>query len=571
MIHYGLVALNIIIRLYSSLRMIIPDCDETFNYWEPLNFLLRGFGKETWEYSPDFAIRSYSYLLSYYTISYPINFIVTKLQLPEYYIFYFIRTFLLNGFTVISELKLYYSLKTNYNSTIANWYLFFSSISPGMAHGGVALLPSSWAMQCVNMSISYSLNDLTTTNAVMALTWIMMGGLIGWPFILVLGIPFGIYLLATTINLNFKSTVNKLFPIIGKALINLITILIIIITIDSFFYKRLVLIPLNIVLYNVFGGEGEGPEIFGVEPFSYYVLNLLLNFNIIGILGFLGVLLTFTTNKNGLVINGPLIIWCLIFGSQPHKEERFLYPIYGLILVNAAITINLLLSHIQKGLQLIFSNKGLIKTILHIGRLALILTTFIISILRIINLVENYDAPLTVSKSLFSINNKDGNNKPNDLVNVCIGREWYHFPNSFFLPENHRLRFVKSGFDGLLPGDFQEGKSMFELTSFIPKEMNNKNEFVESMVIPFSECHYYIDNSGKTNGIEPDLIDSSSSSSIPSSLQPNWDIIHCHKLINPDGNHGGIGRLLYVPPIIRDFIPYDVDYMQFCLLKNTTP
>ena len=37
-------------RLLSALFNIIHDCDEVFNYWEPLHFLLYGHGMQTWEY-----------------------------------------------------------------------------------------------------------------------------------------------------------------------------------------------------------------------------------------------------------------------------------------------------------------------------------------------------------------------------------------------------------------------------------------------------------------------------------------------------------------------------------------
>jgi alpha-1,2-mannosyltransferase len=28
----------------------ISDCDEVFNYWEPMHFMLYGTGLQTWEY-----------------------------------------------------------------------------------------------------------------------------------------------------------------------------------------------------------------------------------------------------------------------------------------------------------------------------------------------------------------------------------------------------------------------------------------------------------------------------------------------------------------------------------------
>lgn len=40
----------------------IQDCDETFNYWEPTHYLSHGYGLQTWEYSPDYAIRSWLYV-----------------------------------------------------------------------------------------------------------------------------------------------------------------------------------------------------------------------------------------------------------------------------------------------------------------------------------------------------------------------------------------------------------------------------------------------------------------------------------------------------------------------------
>lgn len=49
-------------RLLSAALNLIHDCDEVFNYWEPLHYLLYGSGLQTWEYSARFALRSYWYL-----------------------------------------------------------------------------------------------------------------------------------------------------------------------------------------------------------------------------------------------------------------------------------------------------------------------------------------------------------------------------------------------------------------------------------------------------------------------------------------------------------------------------
>jgi alpha-1,2-mannosyltransferase len=41
------------------------DTDETYGYFEPLHFLLYGHGMQTWEYSPEFAIRTYAFVLPF--------------------------------------------------------------------------------------------------------------------------------------------------------------------------------------------------------------------------------------------------------------------------------------------------------------------------------------------------------------------------------------------------------------------------------------------------------------------------------------------------------------------------
>jgi hypothetical protein len=46
---------------YSSSRT--HNVETVFNFWEPLHYLDRGYGFQTWETSPLYAIRSYAYVL----------------------------------------------------------------------------------------------------------------------------------------------------------------------------------------------------------------------------------------------------------------------------------------------------------------------------------------------------------------------------------------------------------------------------------------------------------------------------------------------------------------------------
>ena len=48
--------------------------------------------------------------------------------------------------------------------------------------------------------------------------------------------------------------------------------------IDAVFYRKLTIVPLNIVLYNVF--SSKGPDLYGTEPWHFYLRNLALNFHL---------------------------------------------------------------------------------------------------------------------------------------------------------------------------------------------------------------------------------------------------------------------------------------------------
>ncbi len=95
---------------------------------------------------------------------------------------------------------------------------------------------------------------------------------------------------------------------------------------DSYYYGRLVIPPLNIVLYNIF--SEHGPDLYGTSPWSFYFLNGFLNFNLVFPLGLAAlptILLTFVLKpiKSQSIPLWlallPLYTWIAIFFSQPHK------------------------------------------------------------------------------------------------------------------------------------------------------------------------------------------------------------------------------------------------------------
>lgn len=243
--------------------------------------------------------------------------------------------------------------------------------------------------------------------------------------------------------------------------------------------------PWNIVAYNVFGGEGRGPNIFGTEPWTFYIRNLLLNFNVwfilaVSIAPLLILQALFGSRASGsgqtvvrsLAFVSPYYLWMAIFTIQPHKEERFMYPAYPFLALNAALALHLLLGYLgtNKPGTLMGLIPGKVK-------LAVVAAFMLLSVnaglLRSVGMVTAYSAPLRVYDAL----EQPGVAQKGAFL--CLGKEWYRFPSSFFLPQSMQAKFVQSEFSGLLPGEFADGSTMQALlsgTSAIPSGMNDRNE-----------------------------------------------------------------------------------------------
>lgn len=253
---------------------------------------------------------------------------------------------------------------------------------------------------------------------------------------------------------------------------------------ETFFYKTITCVPWNIVMYNVFSGGSRGPDIYGVEPWHFYIRNLALNFNIwfflaLGALPliliqhlFLQKSVSKQTLLRSTVFVSPFYLWLGIFTLQPHKEERFMYPAYPALALNAAIALHILLANLGST-----DPSRLVSKIPPQVKLAMVsiplLLAFDVGVLRTIGTLTAYSAPLKVYTPL----HLPGVSKPGD--NVCLGKEWYRFPSSYLLPDRVRPKFIKSEFSGLLPGEFSEanmgGFGLFPGTWLIPSGMNDEN------------------------------------------------------------------------------------------------
>lgn len=165
-----------------------------------------------------------------------------------------------------------------------------------------------------------------------------------------------------------------------------------------------------------------------------------------------------------------------------------MYPVYPFLALNAAIALHLIVAYLGSGNPKEFI--GRIPRKLKFAAVgSTLLLAFGMGLLRTAGVVTAYKAPLQIYHDL----EKPGVINQND--SVCLGKEWYRFPSSFFLPNGSRARFVKSEFAGLLPGEFAEGGSEngpFPGTWMTPAGMNDRNQEDMSKYVRFDHFLYLL-------------------------------------------------------------------------------
>lgn len=180
---YVFLVANTIAAVFSP----IQDCDEVFNYWEPTHYLDHGNGLQTWEYSPEYAIRSWAYT--------GMHAVVIRLGRLLPFVgsrvaeFYFLRVVL--GFVcAICQTKLYSAIARMINTRVAIFYLMITIMSPGMYHASIAYLPSSFAMYTTMLGFSAFMDWQGGIKTARGIFYFALGSVLGWPFAGALVLPF---------------------------------------------------------------------------------------------------------------------------------------------------------------------------------------------------------------------------------------------------------------------------------------------------------------------------------------------------------------------------------------------
>ncbi|KAF7836649.1 dol-P-Man:Man(6)GlcNAc(2)-PP-Dol alpha-1,2-mannosyltransferase [Senna tora] len=437
------------LRYMSATSNIIHDCDEVFNYWEPLHYLLYKSGFQTWEYSSQFALRSYLYLLFHEIVGRPASWIFGEEKVR---VFYAVRLFL-GLLSVITETVLVVALSRKYGKRLASYALAMLCLTSGCFFASTSFLPSSFSMYAMTLASGLFLLDKPAAAVAVSAT----GVILGWPFSILAFLPVTIY----SLSRKFKQA------FIAGAVTSII-LLALSILVDFYYYGRWTSSVLNLLIYNVAGG-GES-HLYGTEGPSYYLRNGFNNFNFCFILALLFVgIMPIAKKKYApdlLIIVSPIYIWLGFMSLQPHKEERFLYPIYTLICVAASAVIESF-PDLFRDKHNPFDNSIIVKIakVLRPVVLGLILCA---SHARTFSLINGYSAPLEVYKILEHHEEDAGM----DSI-LCVGSEWHRFPSSFFIPHYvGQVRWIDDGFRGLLPFPFN---STLGGTAAAPPYFNNKN------------------------------------------------------------------------------------------------
>lgn len=462
-------------NLFSALYAPILDCDEVYNYWEPTHYLTHGYGFQTWEYSPEFSIRSWLYISLHAAIG-KLSTLVVKNKVAE---FYCIRG-ALALVCAACQARLFSAISRFLNPRIAFIFLVVAWSSPGAFHASTAYLPSSFAMYCNMLAMASLLNWQSRFNITSGVFWFGTGGIVGWPFSIALSLPF---LLEEAFDAVITDDMFRLVERLFHGTMRCLIILVLEFFVDVFFYRKLVVVPWSIIKYNIFGGQSRGPDLFGTEPIDFYLRNLLLNFHVWFVLAFLAaplmILQFWTAPKEisrlallrGFTFTTPFYMWLVIFSTQEHKEERFMYPVYPFLALNASMALHTFLTWFGSTEKMSLPGKIPARVkLLMIG--PLLLLSVQVGLLRIIGTIDAYRAPMQVY-DLRKISPR-----PTSSDTICIGKEWYRFPSSYFLPDGVRAKFVKSEFDGLLPGEFKEARAGFGFFPgawLMPANMNDQN------------------------------------------------------------------------------------------------
>lgn len=539
------------------------DCDEVFNYWEPLHFLLFGTGFQTWEYAHQYALRTFAYLMPLVGISKVYQVIIPYLPAWLWPLLTANQNVMVVAPTIAESLEgisteklaLFLLLRATLAGAMAYAEISFCQAislcgeggdrmklvslvtgglllsSAGMSHAAGALLPSSTLTFIWLLAATAFLKLQHLWFAFFAISATLA---IGWPFGVLMFVPIGLVVV-------WRERQN-LVSLLAKVLLMTASIQGVVMAIDRVQYGKWVSPPWNILIYNAKAG---GDELYGIEPLSYYLKNLALNFNYVAVAGVIAlpIVVVLTRDHPSIMVTLlPMYVWMGVVFPRPHKEERFLFPIYPSLCLGAS----LLSVTIMDAVVRLTTKAALQPSYAFVLPMILWTPAVLISLSRTVALSRYYTAPLQVYSQFL--------HQPDvaDAV-VCTCGEWYRFPSSFYLPSMIRkLGFVESSFQGQLPQQFLQSGSQSNDLNF-----NDQNRPEAGSYTLIEECDYLIDLLSSDSCRENDSV---------------WKPVAMGAFLNSERTTSTLHRTLYLPFLheqseLRGMVEYE-DYILYKRLDD---
>jgi len=553
----------------------IDDTDETYGYWEPLHYITHNKGMQTWEYAPQYAIRSFSFILP---LS-PLNILCNAMKIHKIELFYIIKAVLgiIFAFASASYIR---ALKKAYGPRLALYSALFMLAAPGIFFASTAYLPSAVCMSLFMLSVSSWIQQQfipAVFYGSLAVIWS------GWPFVALLYVPLGAHMLwyrwmHPSGNNKTPSFLKRAVSVGTLCLQGLLVVFVSAIgslAIDTYMYDKVTFPPLNIALYNAFGGTGD--ELYGVEPASYYVMNLLLTVGLVSfpliVISPLTLLLQPQASNTSqykstppalIVLCAPAVLWLAVMFSRPHKEERFLYPIYPVLTTMAAHTLVCVCDMFESTLSR-FLNGATTSVLRRIAILFVFALAITCGVSRVVASRKNYGGYMNLWSQVHAV-------VPSSNTTVCMGGDWYTFPSHFFLPEQAHLGYVEDNFHGLLPQPFPPGPRGASRTPLLP--VNDRNEEERSHYIPLNSCDYVVMTtpacaglgvaSGEAHCTAEDQLTPLQQSILGPISQ--FTPLHCEDIIDPKNSVSSLARAFYIPRLSEK----SNRFMQYCLYSRSS-
>lgn len=217
------------INLFACFINHIDDTDEPYGYWEPLHYLLNGQGMQTWEYSPSFGIRTYSFVVPFWLLGQLFNLLTDLRKIQQ---FYAMRASI-GLFSAYAEAKFVNAAQILFGNNISIILILFLSISPGILYCSTSYLPSALVASMIMLSSA----NLMKNNCSGTIFWGCLAVLwSGWPFVGVILLPYGFYMLVEQYRLH---SFPGIMSLVGKGIIILVVTGVPPIIIDYYMYGRL--------------------------------------------------------------------------------------------------------------------------------------------------------------------------------------------------------------------------------------------------------------------------------------------------------------------------------------------